>query len=333
MNHQTVGVVVGRFQVEGLHAGHMHLLQFVAQRHKRLLICVGVAPKRTRHDPLDYLSRARMLRAAYPDAVVVPLLDMPGDDHAWSNELDRTIRNLFPGVKPVLYGARGSFLPHYHGVYETRLVDGGPEISGTERRAALAAETRDSEDFRAGQIHALGNQATPWVACVDVAILKPGFVLLGQKHHEMRGDLYRFVGGMVDDTDPSLEAAAAREAAEETGMEIDALRFVRTFISDDLRSGPDQKWITTLFTARYVFGSPFKPGDDIAVLGWVPLIKLRERLIPTHLPLGVALLETLGEADLGPSCSPLCTGFQHHQPGCPEFREGVYIDVSHKGTV
>lgn len=325
LTHRSVGVVVGRFQVHSLHAGHMHLLQFVAARHRRMLICVGVTPARTRRDPLDYLSRARMLRAAFPQADVIPLIDRPGDDYNWSLELDRQIRMLYPGITPVLYGARGSFLPQYHGQYETRLVDGGPDVSGTEVRAAVAAEARDSDDFRAGQIYSLQNQATPWVVCVDVAILRPGLVLLGQKHHELRGDRFRFVGGMVDDTDESLEQAALREVAEETGMEVGPLRFIGTYISDDVRASADQKWVTTLFSTPYVFGTAFKPADDIAALEWVPLRGLHDRLIATHQVLGEALLDS--RPDLGAPCAPGCTGFKYHQPGCPDFREGTFIDV------
>lgn len=323
---QTVGVVVGRFQVDSLHQGHLHLLTQVAARHRRLLVCVGVTPHRTRHDPLDYVSRAKMIQAAFPQAAVVPLRDVPGDDTVWSRHLDDTIASIFPLVEAILYGARGSFLPHYTGKWPTKEIDGGPEISGTSRRALVGAEIRDSEDFRAGQIHVLQNQRAPWYPCVDIAVLRgSGDVLLGQKRHEMKLGRYRFVGGLVDDTDRTLADAAKRELAEETGIEVDGLEMVETFLMDS-QIEPGTRFLTTLFLAHYVYGSTFKPMDDIAALSWIPLRRIRDFLIPLHQPLGAALLKVPHLQ--GAPCSTVCTGFKYHQPGCPEFVSGAYTEVA-----
>ena len=42
----TVGVIVGRWQVPDLHAAHKELIQQVLDKHPRVIIFVGLAPDR-----------------------------------------------------------------------------------------------------------------------------------------------------------------------------------------------------------------------------------------------------------------------------------------------
>ena len=51
------GVVIGRFQVPSLHAGHINLLE-VASNHQRLIVLVGCHPfGQSKNHPLDYAAR------------------------------------------------------------------------------------------------------------------------------------------------------------------------------------------------------------------------------------------------------------------------------------
>ena len=57
-NTTDVGVIVGRFQVNELHAAHRELIDTVIGNHKKVLIFLGLSPVRvTRHNPLDFTSK------------------------------------------------------------------------------------------------------------------------------------------------------------------------------------------------------------------------------------------------------------------------------------
>ena len=91
-----IGVLVGRFQVPELHQAHKELLEKIAGWHKKFLVVLGCSPTLVgRHNPLDFQARKLMINAHYPDLPIVPLMDHP-DDHEWSKELDRRIREVFP---------------------------------------------------------------------------------------------------------------------------------------------------------------------------------------------------------------------------------------------
>lgn len=69
-------------------------------------------------------------------------------------------------------------------------------------------------------------------------------------------------GGFVDYGE-TLEETAAREAQEETGLEVEALSQFHTY--SDPRRDPRQHTISTVFTAK-AEGRP-RPGDDAARTG------------------------------------------------------------------
>ncbi|HYE72234.1 MAG TPA: hypothetical protein VEF04_02845, partial [Blastocatellia bacterium] len=133
----SVGVVVGRFQVDEPHTGHMTMIGGVESRNDRVLICLGVAAvPNTRTNPLDYGSREVMMRNAFPKALVVPLRDMP-DDYKWSEQLDTIIEALFPlevaKNEVTIYGAKTSgVLGHYHGRFKTEILDFVESENGTK---------------------------------------------------------------------------------------------------------------------------------------------------------------------------------------------------------
>lgn len=264
-NTQEIGVIVGRFQVPELHAGHVELIQRVVDNHKRVAIFLGVTPVLvTKKNPLDFITRKEMILKVFPNITILALPDKPNDSD-WSLELDKRIREIFPIGEALLYGGRDSFSRAYIGSFETTEIEQIANFSGTEMRKEVSLETKASPDFRAGVIFAAYNQYPKVFPTVDVAIMRGNEVLLGRKSHQT---LFRFIGGFVDPTDDNFEQAAQRETQEETGVEVDNLQYVGTARIDDWRYRHEvDKIITTLFTADYVAGNATAQ-DDIAEIKW-----------------------------------------------------------------
>ncbi len=93
---------------------------------------------------------------------------------------------------------------------------------------------------------------------VDLLIeTQPGSVVLVERKNEPHG--WALPGGFVD-WGESLEHAAAREALEETGLQVELLRQFHTYSAPD--RDPRHHTITTVFLAR-ASGTPVG-GDDAA---------------------------------------------------------------------
>ena len=154
----SYGVVVGRFQVNDLHDGHMELFRQVRFRHSGVIVFVGVAPAGlTKDNPLDFPARKAMIQAKFPEFTVLPLVDTHSDD-SWSSALDAAINAVVAGqAEVVLYGGRDSFVPHYNGRYtpvELALPIETQNVSGTDIRREFANKVIESPEFRAGMIYA-----------------------------------------------------------------------------------------------------------------------------------------------------------------------------------
>lgn len=295
----TIGVLIGRFQVNEVHEGHVRLIDAVRRAHSRLVILLGVPPRLPNEEnPLTYPIRERMMRSLVPDAVVMPILDCRTDEE-WSRNVDRTIETAYPVAKAVIYGSRKSCIPRYHGRFPTKELDlGVEELSGTEVRRRLKVEIRDSPDFRAGVIHAMQILPPRINPTVDIAVLRRGSdgrvkdLLLARK----AGETYRFVGGHVDRSDDDFETAARRELGEETGLSIEGdLTYVGSFMVPDWR-GSD---LTVLFAGEHSFGAPVAR-DDIAEVEWAPIgPKTEAKIVEEHLALYRAvarLVERMNES-------------------------------------
>ncbi len=278
----TVAVIAGRFQLAELHAGHQHLIETALSKHDAVLILVGVHQGQpTDRNPLDFATRANMLRGAYPQCVVDAIADARTNQH-WSQQLDALVKKHFPDHEPVLVGSRDSFLSSYEGSAKKQYIEPLADISATAVRNQVTVE--DSPAFRNGVIHAITKQRFPTAyPVVDVAILHTTapLVLLGRKADETK---WRFVGGFVDPTDVSLEAAVRREVREEVGaIEIADITYRASMPINDFRyRGTSDGIISTFFTATYIFGAP-QASDDLEEVRWFEITKLTHVLTSQHL--------------------------------------------------
>lgn len=215
-----VGAVVGRFQLADFHEAHKFLIDTAVNNHKKVIILLGV-PKAigTPEDPirlpsrenvLDFTSRQYMVQETYPNAIVVPIQDKDGD-HIWSESVDAKIREVFPTEKVLLYGGRDSFIPHYHGVFDTLGVDPDIYVSATEVRSSISKEALKSVDFRKGQIYNAYQQSPMLYTNYKIGLIENGKILFHkQESYQHKDDKLKLLSGLAGINDPSYEIGAKR---------------------------------------------------------------------------------------------------------------------------
>ena len=191
-------------------------------------------------------------------------------------------------------------MKHYHGKHQTVELDAFEWVTGTDIREAVGRTPLTSEEARKGVIYLAENQYPRVNQVVDIAILRnegdSRQVLLGQRKDDQDSSLnWRFPGGFVNATDPSLEAACRREGNEETNILPESPEYICSMPISDVRLKGGDIIMTAFFKAEYVMGSP-RGGDDLARVGWFDVRKLsKESLYKNHLP----LLEALIASELG----------------------------------
>ena len=291
-NECEIGVVVGRFQVPELHSAHRAFITEVESRHSQIIIFVGVHPFPSAKDnPLDFPTRAAMLRSAFPNAMIMPIHDHSSDE-VWSSSLDSLIKGAVPFGRAILYGGRDSFVGHYEGVHPTCELHPETAHSGTDERDAVRRSTLTTANERRGAIYACANRYPEVKPTVDIALVKeeekggtPVFsVLLGRKGGESG---YRFPGGFVEPKHKCLEEAVLQELREETGIweEKNSLWYAGSFQVDDWRTTQTESILTSFFFCHYTQGAAVA-GDDLAEVKWVNVNDLHSyKKVKTHVPL------------------------------------------------
>jgi bifunctional NMN adenylyltransferase/nudix hydrolase len=299
MSKRSYGVIVGRFQVNDLHDGHMELFRQVKARHNGVIVFVGSHPAGlTKDHPLNFEVRKRMIEAKFPDFIVREIRDTRNDE-MWSKNLDEMIGNTIDGpVDIVLYGGRDSFVPHYTGKYkpvELTLSLESQKISGTAIRDRFATEIVQSSDFRAGMIYAAAQLWPVILGTVDVAIFTTDYsqILLGQKDSDPK-DKWRFVGGHFSTTAHSNEADARKETYEETTLDSHKMEYIGSANIPDWRYNTSDRAVRTAFYATTVTSQGAKAKDDIVAVRWFKTADLFAwHVVDTHQPLFILLLEFL----------------------------------------
>ena len=238
-----------------------------------------------------------MLQNRFPGIVVCELKDCPSDK-IWSEALDTLITNVFPGRAARLYGSRGSFVSSYSGHFPIEELKHVYLESGTYSRQVSGKEPQDSAEFRDGIIYAAYARRPAVYPTVDVAVVNPEqrTTLLGRKKGD--GGKFRFIGGFIDPTDLSIEAAARRELYEEAGRNLNVGDFtiLGTAKMDDPRyRGTKDGIMTTFFRTNRLSGFA-KAGDDIHEVGWFPHDEVGERLVDVHAPLGAIFNRLIRDA-------------------------------------
>lgn len=277
------GVIIGRFQTPELHSEHIKLIQYVLDRHEKVILFLGVSPTlANKKHPMDFITRKYMIEEQFgiSKLTIMPLSDKKYDD-VWSKQLDSKIKEIFPLGSVTIYGSRDSFIPYYKGVNKTLELQPDVFVSATDVRELASKKIISSSEFRAGIIYSVYNQFPVVYSTVDVAIIKDDEILLGQKLGETE---WRFIGGFVDTTDESDEAAAKRETLEETGLEVSDLEYVCSMPVNDwrYRGIKDRSIMTRFFKAKYIFGCP-TPQDDINALKWFKITpELENILVEEH---------------------------------------------------
>ena len=114
---------------------------------------------------------------------------------------------------------------------------------------------------------------------VDVVVAAPGAkgrdVLLIRRGREPFKGMWALPGGFLD-LDEELEAAAARELREETGVAVDAAALREIGVFGALGRDPRGRTITAAYLAVLEDRPRARPGDDAAETGWFPIDDLPE---------------------------------------------------------
>lgn len=118
---------------------------------------------------------------------------------------------------------------------------------------------------------------------------------------------WRFCGGFVDVADESLDAAAMREAFEETQLKIGTVRYVGSFRVDDPRFREKPNRIMTTLFYGLSLGGEAQAGDDVAETHWVDQGLLwRDGKVPD------IVRDGLGEIDIVREHHPLLTALARY---------------------
>lgn len=273
-----VGVIVGRFQVPNLHDGHRQLINFVTERHSKVLIVLGmIEASNSTNNPLDFEARRQMIQEEYPNITVLYVKDVP-DDFIWSTNLDGVISDFVSPTQTVmLYGSRDSFIDAYEGRFDTFELMQENHMSGTAIRNHVRNTCRPNDDFRAGVIWAVANRYPTVYTCVDVAIFNHDWtkIALGRKKNEKK---WRLIGGFSDPASENFELDAYREVREETGLSIGRLQYLGSFTIDDWRYRKEPDSVKTILFAGQAGAGLGKAADDIEELEWFDIDYLFENI-------------------------------------------------------
>lgn len=111
---------------------------------------------------------------------------------------------------------------------------------------------------------------------VGLAILRDGKLLLCRRMKAPEAGHWNIVGGKVDHMEPA-ELAARREAAEETGLTIGAIRYLG--VTEQRIEADRQHWVSLLYVTDDTTGEPqLTEPDKLSEIGWFDLDDLPQPL-------------------------------------------------------
>lgn len=111
---------------------------------------------------------------------------------------------------------------------------------------------------------------------VGLAILRDGKLLLCKRMKAPEAGYWNIVGGKVDHMEPA-QAAARREAEEETGLAIGAVHYVG--MTEQLIEADGQHWVSLLYVSDDTDGeAQLTEPDKLSDIGWFALDDLPQPL-------------------------------------------------------
>ena len=285
-----LGVIVGRFQVPMLHEGHMSLINRAASECDRVLIVVGTTDAiYTRRNPLQIKEVMTTVVESLPENYIDSMIDgsnrfditiikdHPSDSY-WSENLDTLIRESttyseLNDSDVVLYGSRNSFINSYSGSFKTIEIEPTSLISSSLIRKEISNTNISSAEFRRGIIYATQHNYPIALSTVDVILydITTKNYYFGRKIGENKN---RLIGGFIDVTDESVEAAARREVLEETNIKKVALEYLGSKKINDFRYQNmfDRSVITHVYLGFFHSeDEDVKPLDDIFEIKTFPI--------------------------------------------------------------
>ena len=102
-------------------------------------------------------------------------------------------------------------------------------------------------------------------ACALV-VDEQGRILLGLRSAEVEHGKWDLPGGFLEEAERPVDAMM-RELREETGLEIEPMRFFGTWI-DRYGDGPDARFTLNLYWLGRVVGGELDAADDVSELRW-----------------------------------------------------------------
>jgi len=125
------GIVIGRFQVPYLHAGHVHLITSALRQCNKVVIFLACKLEDDGKNPYTIAHRKQIIKAFFPHVEVVTLWDRQSNEE-WSQIVDLEAGTF---ENPVLFHSRDSFAVHYKGKLSLIKVGEIEGYSGTKLRA------------------------------------------------------------------------------------------------------------------------------------------------------------------------------------------------------
>lgn len=122
------------------------------------------------------------------------------------------------------------------------------------------------------------------ILCASAAVFRDGRVLLGARRNPPYDAMFSLPGGLVE-TGESLEAAALRELAEETGVvaQIVAFNGWREVIGRDEAGRVKRHYVIASFAAQWISGEG-EAGEELGRLIWADEAQARDLPLTEGLP-------------------------------------------------
>lgn len=310
MNINSVGVIVGRFQVPVPTSAHMGLLEYAIRNYGTVIVFIGHSPILNRLNiiPKDIIKQNIELECENINRVlktntkiIVSTIQDVFNPPLWSFILEKQIleicrTNNINVSNIYAVGGRDSYLFSYKGnllqpdIFRSDL---GDEISASAIRQKILKDGPIPHPmFLQGMIYQRLSQYETAFQTVDVAIRFNGAFLLG---HRKGITKYRFIGGFSDPSSESLEEDAMRETYEETHLITSDPKYLGSTKIDDARYKNSGDSIKTAFfqviaegygTATFEEPEEENGFDDMPFLRWFKPEDINEdMLVKEHIKL------------------------------------------------